>query len=286
MSFNPLRRGPTPFHPVDSGSEDSRTIFSSPRTVDSPRSSASTAVSSWVDDVSSRSSTPSRSQWVTPLPPQAAATQPPYLLSPNTGRVFHPLGLPSHAGTGHYPQNPPLTSYASPPASNHGSVSSGRTASSGIYTRSRTRDRAERGQHSERPLESIPCQICLQPATMCCCEGGEDARLEMRKAAHEVFNRPQDTTDYRPTQRYQESQVAPQAGDPGYAQGFGYAAGYGAPMAYAGSPGAAHSEQTVAMGGYTAGYYASPGLASTSRTWVDEQQDSSEPVWGHRGGQS
>ncbi|KAM5545063.1 hypothetical protein V8D89_001174 [Ganoderma adspersum] len=295
MSQHSSTRTPTPFHHARVGSRSggSRSVLSSPRSIlSSPRTSrshASTAVSSWVDDVSSRSSSSSPSEWVIPGAPSYAAPHPPRLLSPNPSHLIPPPAFPSHANSGHHPPSTAM-SYAPPPASDLGSVSSRRSKSS-AHTRSSTRNRAEQdgnGNSALRDLDTVPCQICLQPAAVCTCVGGEEARLMMRRAACQALGRTSTAgSESRRSHRGQEPQVAPQAWGSGYAwQGSGYAAGYGAPMAYAGSSGTVYSGQAAAMGGYGAGDYGSPVAVPMSQTssWVDEQRGVSGPVWGVRGG--
>ena len=79
-------RTSTPFHHARAGSRSggSRTVLSSPRTSSiSSRTSRSSAVSSWIDEVSSRSSSPSPSEWFIPGgAPSYMAMQPPHVLSP------------------------------------------------------------------------------------------------------------------------------------------------------------------------------------------------------------
>ncbi|PIL32813.1 hypothetical protein GSI_04930 [Ganoderma sinense ZZ0214-1] len=296
MSHTSSRRAPTPFHHAGSRSDDVRSARSSgsSRAFLSSRSSATTAVSSWIDDVSSRSSSPSPSEWVIPGAPPFAATHSPRMLSsPNTGHAMPPVPSPAQSNAGGYPSAPPSASYAPPPpASAHGSVSSRRTSSS-IHTRSSHRDRAaKRGGHSAgRELDTIPCQICLEPATVCTCPGDKTALLQMREAAQEVLNRAGGMAESGSThgQHYQEPpQVVPQLGAPGsvYTQGFGYGTGYGAPVSYAGSSVSAYSGQAAAMGGYGAGYQGNPIVVPTSQgsSWGGAQQDLLGPGWGVRRG--
>ncbi|KAM5545060.1 hypothetical protein V8D89_001171 [Ganoderma adspersum] len=287
MSRSPSTRAPTPFYPVDPAFGDNRTIHLSPRT--SRSSMASNTASAWTDAVSSQSSSPSPSEWVVLLPPHAVNhVHPLPLPSSNAGYGIPPPAFQGFPGTGtvHYPPHSSPMVYAPPPPSNPEPASSWRTSSS-AHPRSSTRHRSERDGHSTRALDTIPCQICLQPETVCTCVGGDDARLRMRKAARRALNRrTEGATDPSATQHghWQEQQVVPQALGPGYAQGSGYAAGYGAPMVYAGSPVPVYSGQPAAMGGYTSGYYSTPGVVPTSQIWADEQQGVSGPVWGVRAG--
>ena len=120
---------------------------------------------------------------------------------------------------------------------------------------------------------------------MCTCVGGEEARLEMRKAACAALSRTSTTgSESGRTHPGQEPQVVPQAGGSVYTQSFGYAAGYGSPVGYAGSDVSAYSYSShfAVVERYGRGYYGSPvavPMSMQTSSWVDRQQGVSGPVW-------
>ncbi|PIL32811.1 hypothetical protein GSI_04928 [Ganoderma sinense ZZ0214-1] len=199
----------------------------------------------------------------------------------NAGYGVPSPAFPPHPTPSHYPSHPWPTPYASPPPSDCRSVSAGRSGPP-----SHGHGRSDRDACGTRTLDTIPCQICLQPDMVCTCVGGKRARLRMREAAQEVLNRAGGMIDAGHTQHYQAPLVAPPVAGLEYAQGFGYAAGYGAPVAYAGNLAMVYSGQPVVSGGYTSGYYGNPGLMPTSQTGLNEQQGAPGPVWGVHGGRN
>lgn len=126
---------------------------------------------------------------------------------------------------------------------------------------------------------------------MCTCVGGEEARLEMRKAACAALSRTSTAgSESGRTHRShpEESRVASQDGGSVYAQSYGYAEGYGSPVGYAGSAVSAYSYsgQFAVVERYGERYHGSPvtvPMSMQTPSWVNERQGVFGPMWGVHG---